>query len=648
MPLVYFSRIAQRLSRQIPIFFSPETRPSRTRELSSRQTIAICVIIFSAAVGVRLLHWQDARYMFVFANISPDYRANSQLILEGNLSLFLRGPAPPGDANILMHPPGYPLVMATLFRLFGNDDSVVRLFQIVCDAASVALLFLIAVELLPAAVAIIAAMLAALSPQLASYSIELLPDSPSVLPILLAIYCLVRASKRPSLILIIMAGAFLGLSCWLRPNALMLTFFVAALIPFLFERGKRMRYALALMGATVLVIAPITIRNIIVFRHFVPLTVGAGHNLLVGMADYDENDRFKLPESDGGEMEMEVEMYGRPDYASSLFAPDGIKRERDRLTRGLAIIRSHPIWFLGVMFRRAAYMLRYERVRLIAEEPTITHPPEATSGMEPVLRLSPIENKTQGTIGSEQAIVSLTLDGQRLRITGDDSLWGNQFISSPINVRENTDYLLKLPVIVEQGRSQIRVAQANSDAILGSTSVSSSSEPLAQEEQSPTIIEIPFVSRGADQVRIAVGNDDPHDVRPITQVGEIELFMLGPARYVWTRYPRLVVRPLQKIFTTAWLLPLTIIGILVLLWKREGRLLVILLAVPAYYLCVQVALHTEFRYVLAIHYFHFVMVAVALHWIGGNVRQSFHKLTGRTRLFSRIRSSTKPEALSSH
>jgi hypothetical protein len=633
MLLKYFNIIFQRLAQQIRIFFSTQTRPSQTRKLSSKLTIAVCVIIFSVAVGVRLLHWQDTRYGFVFVNISPDYKANAQLILEGHLALFLRGPAPPGDADILMHPPGYPLLRAALFKTFGDADSVMRLFQVICDAAAAVLVFLIAVELLPAAVAIISAMLAALSPQLASYSIELLPDSPSVLLILLAIYCLVRATKRPHLILIMTAGACLGLSCWLRPNALLLTFFVAALIPFLFEPGQRMRYSLALIGATILVIAPITIRNIIVFHHFIPLTVGAGHNLLVGMADYDEKGRFILPKSDGGEMEMEVEMYQHPDYAYSLFAPDGIQRERDRLARGLAIINAHPVWFLGVMIRRAASMLRYERVRIVSAEPTITHSPEAISGTQPVLRLSPAELKAHGTIGSEQTVLSLTSDGQRLRIMGDTSLWGNQFISPPLTVRENTDYLVKLPVIVEQGRSQVRVVKASSDATLGSTSVTTPLESFTRGEQAPTTIRIPFVSRSANQVRIVVGNDDPHHVRPVTQVGEVELFMLGPSRYVWTRYPRMLVRSLQKFFTTAWLLPLTMIGIFLLAWKRQGRSLIILLVVPAYYLCVQAALHTEFRYVLAIQYFHFMMVAVTLHRIVGQLWQSAHRLVGRTNLF---------------
>ncbi|HKR00855.1 MAG TPA: hypothetical protein VJT09_09280, partial [Pyrinomonadaceae bacterium] len=44
--------------------------------------------------------------------------------------------------------------------------------------------------------------------------------------------------------------------------------------------------------------------------------------------------------------------------------------------------------------------------------------------------------------------------------------------------------------------------------------------------------------------------------------------------------------------------------------------ILLLLVVPAYYLAVQSALHTEYRYVLAIHYFLFILVAVALHAAG--------------------------------
>jgi hypothetical protein len=49
---------------------------------------------------------------------------------------------------------------------------------------------------------------------------------------------------------------------------------------------------------------------------------------------------------------------------------------------------------------------------------------------------------------------------------------------------------------------------------------------------------------------------------------------------------------------------------------RRGRALVLLLAVPLYYLLLQSALHSEYRYILAIHYFLFVIASVTLYVLG--------------------------------
>ncbi|HEX8090911.1 MAG TPA: hypothetical protein VF762_18770, partial [Blastocatellia bacterium] len=45
----------------------------------------------------------------------------------------------------------------------------------------------------------------------------------------------------------------------------------------------------------------------------------------------------------------------------------------------------------------------------------------------------------------------------------------------------------------------------------------------------------------------------------------------------------------------------------------RGSALAALLAVPGYYLLAQSAFHTEYRYILAIHYFLFVAAAVAFY-----------------------------------
>ncbi|HEV7843703.1 MAG TPA: hypothetical protein VGO69_08385, partial [Pyrinomonadaceae bacterium] len=54
--------------------------------------------------------------------------------------------------------------------------------------------------------------------------------------------------------------------------------------------------------------------------------------------------------------------------------------------------------------------------------------------------------------------------------------------------------------------------------------------------------------------------------------------------------------------------------------------IILLLTVPAYFMCIQSALHTEYRYVLAIHYFLFIPVAVALTRTGDYLWRVLQKI----------------------
>jgi hypothetical protein len=92
--------------------------------------------------------------------------------------------------------------------------------------------------------------------------------------------------------------------------------------------------------------------------------------------------------------------------------------------------------------------------------------------------------------------------------------------------------------------------------------------------------------------------------------------MLGPASFVWTRYPRILIRGVQKLFLTVIMLPLALIGVALTAMKRRWSVLAILLIVPAYYLSVQSATHTEYRYILALYHFLFAFAAVTLSWAG--------------------------------
>ena len=229
------------------------------------------------------------------------------------------------------------------------------------------------VELLPIGVAILAGLFAAISPQLSYYSLVLLPDSIIGMTVLLGIYLLVRARRQPNHLMIIGAGVCFGISCWLRANVLLLAPFLCLFIPLLFPRDKWLRYAVLLVTAAVLTVMPITIRNALVFKSFIPLTLGTGTNLMEGIADYDPEKRFGMEQQDHKVAQQEGTLYNRPDYAEDLYRPDGILRERLRVGRAWAVIKGNKIWFMGVMARGRGKMLTYEPVSIISAEPSVSH-----------------------------------------------------------------------------------------------------------------------------------------------------------------------------------------------------------------------------------------------------------------------------------
>ena len=131
---------------------------------------------------------------------------------------------------------------------------------------------------------------------------------------------------------------------------------------------------------------------------------------------------------------------------------------------------------------------------------------------------------------------------------------------------------------------------------------------------------LPLASGDRTEVRLVLRNNGPADRRPAVRVGGAKLTVLGPTPHLWTRAPRVLVRGVQKLlFRTRIMLPLVAAGIALLVLSGRRRALVVVLAVPLYYMCTQSALHTEYRYILVIHYFLFIAAGLALHRCGAAV-----------------------------
>jgi hypothetical protein len=620
------------------------------------QLVIVCALIFFAAFTVRLLRFQDSQAdinrkgAMLKDLIIPYWRETERILRDGRLLFPLEYPDP-GDARMILHPPGYSIALAAIFKASGDYDSFLRstqLIQIVCDSVAAALVFLIAAELLPFAVAVIAGMLVAVSPHLSFYSLWLTPDSLAALPIVAAVYLIIRATKQPRMMTVIAAGIMIGASCWLRSNALLLAPLLAAVMPAVFGAGRRWRYSLLMVAAAVIVISPITIRNWVVFHRVVPLSLGAGITFIEGIADYDKEGRFGMPGFDDEVRAKDAEWFGRPEYRGNIWTPDGIDRDRGRLARGLEVARSNPVWFAGVMLRRAAFMLRYNdsrpyewpfssaKVDLLSAEPPFGHWPVEGQSREVVWSKAPREALAAGAVLSGRAEVSFGGDPPAIRVAGDDSQFGDQFASEPIAVEKFTDYVLAFPAELEQGPVAAKVTTPDRRITLASALILGQGEEIERVskkktkkavaevngadavdstvEQPPSMIEMPFATGNRTEVRLVISNNGTIKAQPVARIGEARLMKVGPTPQTESRFARAMIRGLQRnLFTTSFMLPLVIAGAALLALAGRGRELLIVGAVPAYYLLAQSAFHTEYRYILAIHYFLFVMAAVAFY-----------------------------------
>jgi len=337
----------------------------RGSAITLHRKLAYALIIFSISFGVKSLQAVDlAPVMYTpdqpAAGMTIEYESGAQSILRGD-GLLIPRITDRSDTTPLEHPPGYSIFLSAIYRVAGSNYFRVQLIQNIINSITPVMLFLIAGFVISWRVGFASGIFAAVWHHLSYQSNILLPDSLTALPILIGVYFLIKAERehgrgpwRYAL-----AGAMIGLSVWLRPNALMLGPFLAVslmLWSYRFTGSGRRRVLLAL--ASVLVIAPITIRNYVVYRQFVPVQVGMGLNLWTGIAQ-GGGERFGAQIYDRLVAAQEAVTYGDPRYGSSWYTPDGIKRDHDRLKKGLAVVATHPLWYAGSVLRRMAHMLNY-------------------------------------------------------------------------------------------------------------------------------------------------------------------------------------------------------------------------------------------------------------------------------------------------
>jgi len=349
------------------------------------------------------------------AGMSRDFDVRAVSIVAGHGILMPDNPDQ-SDTSLLAQAPGYSIFLSVVYSLKGRSYFTVQLVQNLINSVSPVLMFLIAGNLISWRVGVASGILAAVSHHLSYYSNLVLSDALCALPILIAVYILVRAGFRPrvSLWLYALAGLMIGLSAWIRPNPMLMGLAFAALLVVI--SGWRRRVILngiVLVSASFLTIAPITIRNYALYGEFVPIRIGIGIILWEGLGDA-SGGRFGAT-SDDEVIRQEVALYDDPRYGESWASPDGIKRERERVRRSLDIIEDHPVWYIGTLFSRMGEMLKDT-----ADAPLVFR--STDTKLTDALSISRSADKTHRRLAEQNAQELETIDRSALTI-GKNISW---------------------------------------------------------------------------------------------------------------------------------------------------------------------------------------------------------------------------------
>jgi hypothetical protein len=363
------------------------SRTLATREqLGLRTKLLFALLIFLVSFATKSLQAVDlAPVMYTaqqpFGGLTDTYDLRAVSIVEGE------GILGPYDINPrrtiwISQAPGYSIFLSFIYKITSRDFFKVQLLQNLANSISPIIIFFIAGMLISWRVGIATGFLAAISHHLSHISNYILPDSISALPLLLAFLCLtlaLRYQKSARLItqtymLYALAGMMLGFAAWLRSQTMLLAFFLVVMLALIsIHRLAVIKRAALMAMVSILTIAPITIKNYVVYHEFVPINIGAGIVLWEGIADESGN-TYGAVAKDDEVAEQDAIFYNEPRYAGTWSSPDGIMRDRDRVKRSLEIIKAHPVWYTGVMIKRAKEMVKYS-----AHAPLVAKPEEAKS-----------------------------------------------------------------------------------------------------------------------------------------------------------------------------------------------------------------------------------------------------------------------------
>lgn len=253
-------------------------------------------IVVCATFLVRWLFWSAVHGAFWFKFPLVDSVNYHRWALEIQQGLLL-------GKDVLLHSPLYAFFLAGLYQLFGSQPATAAAIQLflLAPLAGV-LIYWLGRRLFSPGAGLAAGLLQAVYAPLFFFESTLLTTQlihMINLLVLLAAYWALGRSKAWAWVV---PGALIGLSVLARPNAVLLILVLAAWIAWRWRREQTWMRRLAAVawlcvGAGAL-IAPLTVRNAVVLKEFLPTVANGGLNFYLG--NFRGSTGFHVPQGEMG------------------------------------------------------------------------------------------------------------------------------------------------------------------------------------------------------------------------------------------------------------------------------------------------------------------------------------------------------------
>jgi hypothetical protein len=231
---------------------------------------------------------------------APTYYALADHLLDGTGYRYDAGEAPTAKRT-----PGYPLFIASIFKVFGRSFTAVRLVQCVVDVATAYLVFALTVLALGSAgVGVLAALGYAVYLPAVQSTTYIMTETTYTFSLVLATTLTVLAARARNYLLYAISGITFGISAMVRPGAILLPFalLVVSVLTSLtrhssldrgvgrvlgapprrgFERAPLAEFAVLCLAFAIAVL-PWTVRNQRALGRWIPTSTLVGANLYKG------------------------------------------------------------------------------------------------------------------------------------------------------------------------------------------------------------------------------------------------------------------------------------------------------------------------------------------------------------------------------